>query len=96
MAIIVEDAPTPELLEHMEIDQPDTLFWLYEGRPLPDRNWSCFNALADRITIFQGPLQETSRNDNEVVVTIGETVIHEFGHYFGLSEEEIEEIKKRY
>jgi hypothetical protein len=27
---------------------------------------------------------------------VGETVIHEFGHYFGLSEEEIEEIEERY
>jgi len=27
---------------------------------------------------------------------IGETLIHEVGHYFGLSEEEIEEIEERY
>jgi predicted Zn-dependent protease with MMP-like domain len=27
---------------------------------------------------------------------IGETVIHEFGHYFGLSEEEIEAIEEQY
>jgi predicted Zn-dependent protease with MMP-like domain len=27
---------------------------------------------------------------------VAETVIHEFGHYFGLSEEEIEEIEEKY
>ena len=31
-----------------------------------------------------------------MVVAIGETLIHEVGHYFGLSEEEIEEIEERY
>ena len=30
------------------------------------------------------------------IVCIGETLIHELGHYFGLSEEEIEEIEERY
>ena len=27
---------------------------------------------------------------------MAETVIHEFGHYFGMSEEEIEEIEEKY
>ncbi len=31
-----------------------------------------------------------------MVVAIGETLIHEVGHYFGLSEEEIEEIEEQY
>jgi Zincin-like metallopeptidase len=29
-------------------------------------------------------------------VCIGETLIHELGHYFGLSEEEIMDIEERY
>ncbi len=96
VAVVVEDAPGPELLEDMGIDPPDTLFGLYEGVPLPERDWTHGNALPDRVTLFQGPIEDASQNDNEVVVTIGETVIHEFGHYFGLSEEEIEEIEERY
>ena len=96
VAVVVEDAPGPELLDDMGIDPPDTLFGLYEGVPLPERDWTHGNALPDRVTLFQRPIEEASQNDNEVVVTIGETVIHEFGHYFGLSEEEIEEIEERY
>ena len=96
VAVIVEDAPAPELLEDVGIDPPDTLFGLYEGVPLPERDWTHGNALPDRITLFQEPIEAASQNDNEIVVTIGETVIHEFGHYFGLSEEEIEEIETRY
>ncbi len=96
VAVVVEDAPASELLEEMGIDPQDTLFGLYEGVPLPERDWTHGNALPDRVTLFQGPIEEASQNDNEIVVTIGETVIHEFGHYFGLSEEEIEEIEERY
>ena len=96
VAVIVEDAPAPELLDDVGIDPPDTLFGLYEGVPLPERDWTHANALPDRITLFQKPIEAASQNDNEIVVAIGETVIHEFGHYFGLSEEEIEEIEERY
>ena len=31
-----------------------------------------------------------------LIVSIAETLIHEIGHYFGLSEEEIEDIEERY
>ena len=94
VVVIVEDAPAPELLDDVGIDPPDTLFGLYEGVPLPERDWTHANALPDRIPLFQKPIEAASQNDNEIVVAIGETVIHEFGHYFGLSEEEIEEIEE--
>ena len=48
--------------------------------------------LPDRITLYQRPIVEDSDDDDTVIRSIGETVIHEFGHYFGLSEAEIEEI----
>jgi len=43
-----------------------------------------------------GPIEDDSETDDDVVVAIGETLIHEIGHYFGLSEEEIEDIEERY
>lgn len=93
VAVIVEDAPTREILDELAIAPPDTLLGLYQGVPLPERGWSHGNALPDQVTLFQVPIEEASRDDDEVTLTIGETVIHEFGHYFGLSEEEIEEIE---
>ena len=52
--------------------------------------------LPDKITLFQGPIEESATGDDDVVVAIGETLIHEIGHYFGLSEEEIEAIEDQY
>jgi len=96
VAVVVEDTPSNELLVQMDIEPPDTLFGLYQGVPLPERDWAYGNALPDRISIFQRPIEEACETDDEIRDTIGETVIHEFGHYFGLSEAEIEEIEERY
>jgi predicted Zn-dependent protease with MMP-like domain len=96
IAIVIEDEPTLEQLEEVEIEPPDTLLGLYEGIPLTERQWSHGNTLPDKITLFQGPIEDASDDEDDVVVAIGETLIHEIGHYFGLSEEEIEEIEERY
>ena len=96
LAIVVEDEPSRELLREMDIEPPDTLLGLYQGIPLTDRRWDYGNALPDRILLFQGPLERESDDEDDLVVAIGETLIHEVGHYFGLSEEEIEEIEEKY
>ena len=96
IAIVVDDEPTPDQLESVEIEPPDTLLGLYEGIPLPERQWAHGNTLPDKITLFQRPIEESSDDENDLVVCIGETLIHEIGHYFGLSEEEIEEIEEKY
>jgi predicted Zn-dependent protease with MMP-like domain len=96
VAVLVEDEPPAHVLEEMEIDPPDSLFGLYQGTPLPDRGWAYGNALPDRISIYQRPIEEACEDDDEIRECVAETVIHEFGHYFGLSEEEIEEIEEKY
>ena len=96
IAVIVEDEPPEALLNDMEIDPPDTLFGLYQGTPLTERSWDYGNVLPDRIVLYQGPIEDASDTEDDVVVSVGETLIHEVGHYFGLSEEELEEIEERY
>lgn len=97
LAIVIEDYPAPDLLAEMEIEPPDTVLGLYQGVPLPERQWGYGNALPDRITLFQRTIEEECEGDeDEIVVAIGETLIHELGHYFGLSEDEIMDIEERY
>lgn len=96
IAIIVEDEPSRALLREMEIESPDTLFGLYQGTPLPDRGTSFGNTLPDRILLFQGPHEREAEDHEDLIVSIAETLIHEVGHYFGMSEEEIQAIEERY
>ena len=96
IAIVLEDEPSPELLADMEIEPPDSLYGLYQGTPLTERGWGYGNALPDRISLFQRTIEEDSEDAEDVIVCIAETLIHEIGHYFGLSEEQIEEIEDKY
>lgn len=96
MAIVVEDEPSLAKLAEVGLEPPETLFGLYEGTPLTERQWSNEPPLPDKITLYQGPIEDDSDDEDDVVVAIGETLIHEIGHYFGLSEEEIEAIEDEY
>ena len=96
VAVVVEDEPSPQLLDEMEVEPGDTLFGLYQGTPLPERSWGYGNTLPDRISIYQQPIVEACADEDEIRDCVAETVIHEFGHYFGMSEEEIEEIEEKF
>jgi predicted Zn-dependent protease with MMP-like domain len=96
LAIVIEDEPAPELLAELEIEPPDSLYGLYQGTPLTERTWGFGNSLPDKISLFQKPIEEDCDDEDDIRAVIGETLIHEVGHYFGLSEEEIEDIEERY
>ena len=97
-AIVIEDRPSEELLDEMEVDDPnDVPLGLYQGTPLTERGPGYGNVLPDRITLFQHSIEEDCGGDeDDIVVAIGETLIHELGHYFGMSEEQIMDIEERY
>jgi predicted Zn-dependent protease with MMP-like domain len=89
--VIIEDQPAPSLLRTMGMNpKRDTLFGLYEGVPLTEREANYGMALPDRITIFYRPLVRTFRSPAAIRREIQKTVIHEIGHFFGLDEEQIE------
>ncbi len=98
LAIIVEDEPAPDLLDDVGVEPPGTLLGLYQGVPLTERSWSAYgNALPDRITLFQGPLERyAGRRRGGLERQIWETLVHEIGHYFGMSEDEIAEVETQY
>jgi predicted Zn-dependent protease with MMP-like domain len=96
IAVVVEDNPSPDLLDEMGIEPPGTLLGLYQGTPLTERPWDYGNHLPDRVVLYQDPIEDASEDDGDVMVCIGETLIHEVGHYFGFDEDELEEIEDRY
>jgi predicted Zn-dependent protease with MMP-like domain len=92
IAVVVEDWPSEEVLEDFGIDDPTELLGLYQGVPLDQREATFANVLPDHIVIYRRPIEAHSQDPVEVRAVVRETVIHEVGHFFGLSDDEIEEI----
>ena len=93
VGVVVEDQPSLELLKEMGIEPPDTLYGLYQGTPRAEREWAYGNTLPDSITIYQQPIVEDCEDDDDIIECVAETVMHEFGHHFGMSEEEMDEVE---
>ena len=97
ISIEVEDRPSAELLRDMGITS-GTLFGLYQGVPLTQREWNYGNVLPDRIVIYQRPIESAAASFEQVEEIVLETVMHEVGHYFGFSDKELyemmEDVKK--
>ncbi len=70
-----------------------TLLGLYHGVPLKDRGSYYGNIPPDVIVIYQEPIERLCASDDEIRQRVREVVLHEIGHYFGLSEQELREIE---
>ena len=90
--IEIEDQPAQDLLEDMEIES-GTLFGLYQGVPLTEREWNFGNVLPDRIVIYQVPIEDAATSPEEIEEIVLDTVVHEIGHYFGFDDRELYEIE---
>ena len=93
IAVVVEDWADDETLEEMGIEPPDTLYGLYRGVDLTQRDSSYGNVLPDTVTIYQGPIEEDCATVEEMEQEIRDTVVHEIGHYFGLDDETMHRIE---
>jgi predicted Zn-dependent protease with MMP-like domain len=93
IAVVVEDWADDETLEEMGIEPPDTLYGLYRGVDLTQRDSSYGNVLPDTVTIYQGPIEEDCEDEAEMQEIIRDTVVHEIGHYFGLDDETMHRIE---
>ena len=89
--VVVENRPTREELAVAGVEPPVTLFGLYTGTPLTERGSWYGLVLPDKITLYQRSIEEVCRTKHEVREQIRTTLMHEIGHHFGLSEDELEE-----
>jgi len=91
VAVIVED--WPNAAHRARLAPGQTLLGLYEGVPITRRGPLSYSGVApDRITIFQGPLSRLARDEDELAARVRVTVLHEVGHYFGMSDARLHEL----
>lgn len=92
--VIIEDEPSGGLMRRMGVGKGGTLLGLYEGVPLDRRGLSYGNVLPDRIVLFMGPILGMGGTPDEIAERVREVVVHEIGHYFGLSDDELSRLEK--
>ncbi len=88
IAVVVADEPEPGLKREMGMGEDEELLGLYQGVPLGERETG-YCELPDQVVLYRGPLVRISRNRRELIREVRDTLVHELGHYFGLSDEEM-------
>jgi len=88
VGVTVEDAPTYYQMRKLGLSPRSLLFGLYQGVPQTKRG-NYGGVLPDKITIFKFPILAVCRTEEEVRAKVRDTVIHEIGHHFGLSDEQL-------
>ncbi|HYF09296.1 MAG TPA: metallopeptidase family protein [Acetobacteraceae bacterium] len=94
-AIVVEEAPDDETLAEMGLESPWELTGLYRGVPLTAKSAGDVPAHPDQILLFREPiLLEWIETGEDLFRLVRNVLIHEIGHHFGLSDEDIERLEK--
>ena len=93
--VVVDDWPSPSQLDEVGLRHSESLLGPYEGVPQTVRGKRYGMVAPDKITIFQKPIERICRSDKEIKRQIGETVRHEIAHYFGISDERLNEIEEQ-
>lgn len=86
----VEETPTVDDLASVEMQphEADELLGLYQGTPLGERGWE-YTELPDRVVIYRRSILMICETEADVRQEVRDTLIHELGHHFGLSDEEM-------
>ncbi len=90
VAVVVEGEPAPQVLVELGLESEDDLLGLYSGTSLGKESFfDPGGALPAQISIYRGPILRLCRTSEEIVQEVRDTVVHEIGHHFGLSDEEM-------
>jgi predicted Zn-dependent protease with MMP-like domain len=94
VVIKVEDFADPGTLHGLEIKSPLNLLGLYEGVPMIGKSLSHVLHDMDRIFLYRCPIVAYCyRTGDDLFDVVRHVLIHEIGHHFGLSDEDIERIE---
>ena len=89
VAVLVQDRPEQEP-PSAPGQPPRRLLGIFHGVPLTERTHFALPPGPSHIVLYQQNIEAVCRNDHEIREQIRRTVIHEFGHYFGMTEEQLE------
>jgi predicted Zn-dependent protease with MMP-like domain len=95
--VVVRPEPSERTRREMDLGPDETLLGLYQGVPQTERTTAYGAVLPDRIEIYRESILDeadaTCPEDGDFEETvrqvIRDTVLHEVGHHFGLSDDDL-------
>ena len=92
MRVEIHWQPTRKQLREEGLEDDELLFGLYVGHPFTERSVEHSGTLPDVIYVFQEDIELVSESQNDLVREVRTTVLHEIGHHFGMSEDELDQL----
>ncbi|MDI1288227.1 MAG: metallopeptidase family protein [Reyranella sp.] len=94
--IQIDDFPSDEVEKQMELDTPFDLLGLYQGVSMVERGAGHVANDIDRIFLYRRPILDYwCESDEDLPHIVRHVLIHEIGHHFGLSDDDMEAIEAK-
>lgn len=90
--VLIKPWPSHSELRDAGVEPGYTLLGLYHGVPLTERTQNYGLVPPDTITLYQGPIEEEAGSIEHIAAVVKHTVIHEFAHHFGISDDRLHEL----
>ena len=95
LVIRVTEYPTDEVLDAMGVESELDLMGLFQGVGLPFQSESMSGQMPNMVWLYRVPmLLYWAEHDETLVSIVTHVLVHEIGHHFGLSDEDMEKIEE--
>ena len=94
VVIVVADFPDEEIVEEMDLETPFDLLGLFEGRGIGEKLNPVTGEFPNRVTLYRRAILDYWAESEETLSDIvTHVLVHEIGHHFGLSDDDMEAIE---
>jgi len=94
VVIHIEDFATEEVLRELGLGSPFDLLGLYQGVSLDKKSVMDTGGMPDRVYLYRRPILDYWAEHEETLgAVVSHVLIHEIGHHFGLSDDDMEKIE---
>jgi len=95
LVIRVDDFPDDEVLDEMGLESEFDLLGLFQGVGLPFRSESTPVQMPNMIWLYRRPILDYwAEHDETLGAIVAHVLVHEIGHHFGMSDEDMEAIEQ--
>ena len=94
IVIQITEFPTEEIMDDLALETPFDLLGLFEGRGIAERWNPQTGEGPNRITLYRRAILDYwSENEESLGDIVTHVLIHEIGHHFGLSDDDMASIE---